>query len=443
MNRLFRIILACAVALCALACTDPLVSTFGSVGGTVQDRGTNKLLSGVTVTLNPLGYKQVTNMNGDFQFDNLDVSEYILVFEKEGYEKYVHKVSVKPGVVSSVQVTLAAAVRGLPDVNIESVGFISDIAARADGVIYSLGDDKVSDYGFCWSETGMPEVTDSYVSLGSSDVAKSFAANITGLKPATQYFVRAYARNSYGVSYGSYHVQFTTLGASSGQGNGGSGSNIVVPNGLVGYYTFDDGNAADKTEYQNDASLIGNPSFVTATPNEKGKALFINGMKDQYVTIPYNLLQGQSQYSVAFWIKDFTNGIIFSAVSANSLKMYPCLVADTDSKFLWGTESLDYDVYPFTYDYTNIQNSGWHHVAVTANNGSRALYIDGKKVDANGDQNDPRVPSEVTGFSIGGRWDIHWKNEWEPITMKIDNVRFHMKELTESEVSQIYNGERQ
>lgn len=51
------------------------MNTFGSIGGTVQDAKTGEYLAGVGVTVNPLGYSQVTNADGAFQYDNLEVSE--------------------------------------------------------------------------------------------------------------------------------------------------------------------------------------------------------------------------------------------------------------------------------------------------------------------------------------------------------------------------------
>ena len=93
----------------AFSCTEPIVSTFGSIGGTVQDESTGVFLSGVTVTINPLGYSQITNADGAFQYDNLDVAEYTIVCSKTGYESTKHKVTVKPGLVSSLQISMKPA----------------------------------------------------------------------------------------------------------------------------------------------------------------------------------------------------------------------------------------------------------------------------------------------------------------------------------------------
>ena len=88
------------------ACTEPAVDTFGNIGGTVSDASSGVRLSSVLVVLTPTGYSQVTNSEGVFQFDNLDVQEYTLTFSREGYQSYQHKVTVKPGLSSSVQISL-------------------------------------------------------------------------------------------------------------------------------------------------------------------------------------------------------------------------------------------------------------------------------------------------------------------------------------------------
>ena len=110
MKKLLNLI---AVFFVMASCTEPVVSTFGSIGGTVQDAKTDAYLAGVKVTINPLGYSQVTNADGAFQYDNLDVAEYTLIYEKSGYDTYKHKVTVKPGLVSPVQVTLTPAAASL------------------------------------------------------------------------------------------------------------------------------------------------------------------------------------------------------------------------------------------------------------------------------------------------------------------------------------------
>ncbi|MBO4560677.1 MAG: carboxypeptidase-like regulatory domain-containing protein [Bacteroidaceae bacterium] len=87
-------------------CTEPVVETFGNIAGTVTDSRTHNPLAGVSIKLTPTGNSQVTGSNGTFQFDNLEVQEYTISFSKVGYYSLEEKVSVKPGLSSSIQVNL-------------------------------------------------------------------------------------------------------------------------------------------------------------------------------------------------------------------------------------------------------------------------------------------------------------------------------------------------
>lgn len=62
------------------------VSFYTSISGTVYDASTAEVLNGVNVTLSPLGDSQLTKENGSFVFDNLDVQQYTLIFQKTGYK---------------------------------------------------------------------------------------------------------------------------------------------------------------------------------------------------------------------------------------------------------------------------------------------------------------------------------------------------------------------
>ncbi len=87
-------------------CVEPEIEVFGSVSGVVKDSQTNKILEGVKVTMSPGGNSQLTGQDGTFSFEELDQSEYTLSFVKEGYEDESQKVSVKPGMAASVQVSM-------------------------------------------------------------------------------------------------------------------------------------------------------------------------------------------------------------------------------------------------------------------------------------------------------------------------------------------------
>jgi len=525
MKKLLIYILATFVV---FSCTEPIVNTFGSIGGTVQDSRTGAYLSGVTVTINPLGYSQVTNADGAFQYDNLEVTEYTLIYVKAGYETYKHKVTVKPGVVSPVQVTLnpaSASVTatpsildfgskesqkqlkissvagasvsyslsvsnswislskssgtvsgddfvtvvvsreglspaaydgnvfinvednefsvpvkmtveavGAPAVTMETVSEVTTSSAIVSGTIKALGDSNVSQHGFCWSSTNVsPVMSDEYNQLGDASDVKSFSAKLSGLKPATKYYVRTYAVNSYGTSYSDQVQTFTTSASSDGGNDDWSSEEIVVPQGLMLFYTFDDEKASDLTENELDGSLMNSPSFISETIDGTGKALHLNGVKEQFVSIPYNVLKALSKYSVSLWIKDFSQGIVFSSEGGEDI---PYLYVRDNQRFmLYNNYYGYYDNYTFAYDCTSIMSSAWHHIAVSSYDGLMTLYVDGTKVDAISAN---YSTSNSTKMTIGGLSNLSSSY----MTMKVDNVRFYQRVLSDSEIKEIYNDEK-
>lgn len=96
-----------ATILVATTCAQPVIETFGNISGVVKSAETGLPLSGVTVSITPLGLSQITTENGAFLFDNLDVQEYTISLYREGYNPVSQKVSVKPGVTATLQLVLS------------------------------------------------------------------------------------------------------------------------------------------------------------------------------------------------------------------------------------------------------------------------------------------------------------------------------------------------
>jgi len=87
---------------------------------------------------------------------------------------------------------------------------VTSTSATSGGKITNDGGSEVTARGVCWSTSPNPTISDSHTSDGSG--TGSFSSSITGLEPATTYYVRAYATNSVGTAYGS-EVNFTTSAA--------------------------------------------------------------------------------------------------------------------------------------------------------------------------------------------------------------------------------------
>jgi len=83
-----------------------------------------------------------------------------------------------------------------------------DSSAQGGGNVTTDGGSPVTTRGVCWSLNSNPTINNIHSSDGSG--TGTFASNIINLVPNTLYYVRSYATNSAGTSYGN-EVVFTTL----------------------------------------------------------------------------------------------------------------------------------------------------------------------------------------------------------------------------------------
>jgi hypothetical protein len=108
------------------------------------------------------------------------------------------------------QDTLTTAVFLLPTVTTAVVTNITMTTATSGGNVTSDGGAAVTVKGVCWSTSSNPTIVNSKTSDGTG--TGSFTSNLTALTAGTVYYVRAYATNSVGTSYGN-QVSFTTTQA--------------------------------------------------------------------------------------------------------------------------------------------------------------------------------------------------------------------------------------
>jgi len=415
-----------------------------SIVGTVMDSKSFFLLAGVSVRLNTIGSSQITDNDGAFRFDNLDAQDYTLSFSRTGYVTKEERITVRAGQTSTIQVTMSEASTSVPTLIIKNPSNLSKTSVRLHASISSTGGSQITQHGFCYGLNHNPTTIDQISSLGIASNVGDFSAEIDGLTFGTTYYVRAYAQNSSGISY-SDEISFTTLSDDNG---GGSNTNeIAVPGGLKLYYTFDDGDCSDATDYENDGIAVNNPTYITDTPNGSGKAIFINGDKEQYININFNAFKGLSSYSVCFWINDFTTGAVFTGINPaydvgyQQNMHWPKMMMRNDGKISFDAygELYDYnDNCPkFAYSYTPIQSSGWHHVSLTFDGSISYLYIDGILKDNLNLR--WRNPSNITKINIGGNLN---GSVSVSASMRLDNFRIYSRCLTKDDVKDIYEAEK-
>ncbi len=95
----------------------------------------------------------------------------------------------------------------MPTITTIEVTAITENSARSGGEVTDDGGATVTARGVCWATTANPTISGTKTTDGTG--TGSFTSNITGLAPSTTYYVRAYATNSSGTSYGN-EVSFAT-----------------------------------------------------------------------------------------------------------------------------------------------------------------------------------------------------------------------------------------
>lgn len=110
--------------------------------------------------------------------------------------------------------TLSFTTTGLPSLPGVSTGSVENVTAntaRAKGTLTSLGNvDKITHYGHVWGLSAKPTLEDAkYSDLGEATATSSFVSDVSGLTSHTTYYIRAYATNEKGTSYGE-DVSFVT-----------------------------------------------------------------------------------------------------------------------------------------------------------------------------------------------------------------------------------------
>ena len=94
-------------------------------------------------------------------------------------------------------------------VTTNSISSTTQTTASGGGSVSSDGGAAITSRGVCWSNTtSSPSINNSATNNGSG--IGSFTSSLTGLTANTTYYVRAYATNSAGTSYGAA-ISFTTL----------------------------------------------------------------------------------------------------------------------------------------------------------------------------------------------------------------------------------------
>jgi len=127
-----------------------------------------------------------------------------------------------------------------PTLTTASVSAITQTSATSGGSITSDGGAKITARGVCWNTSQNPTIAHNKTSDGQG--SGSFTSNITGLTPGTEYYVRAYATNEAGTSYGNQQT-FTTGDVLLPTVTTTAASSVTLTSAVSGGNVTDDGGA--------------------------------------------------------------------------------------------------------------------------------------------------------------------------------------------------------
>jgi hypothetical protein len=126
--------------------------------------------------------------------------------ETAAYADGTHTVS-SAGCPSASRTAVTVTVANPPTVTTASITDINATTATGGGNVTDQGGAEVTARGVCWSITQTPLATGSHTTDGTG--TGTFTSSLTDLTAGTLYYVRAYATNTIGTSYGS-QVSFTS-----------------------------------------------------------------------------------------------------------------------------------------------------------------------------------------------------------------------------------------
>jgi hypothetical protein len=132
----------------------------------------------------------------------------------ESGTKYYIKAYMSHGVetVYGKEISFSTISASVPTLSTTAITAITTSTSISGGNITSDGGASVTARGVCWSTTSNPVATGNHTTDGTG--SGIFASSITGLTANTTYYVKAYATNSAGTSYGT-EITFTTSPATS------------------------------------------------------------------------------------------------------------------------------------------------------------------------------------------------------------------------------------
>lgn len=211
---------------------------------------------------------------------------------------------------------------------------------------------------------------------------------------------------------------------------------MALTDGLVAYYSLE-GDATDETS-TNDGSIIGSPSTVSGIQNN---CLSLNGTSEYIATFEEGDLTTSRSWNVWFKYSEATSGgenIIGARGGTNATQVrirVDYSIGDGQLYFYLRDTNGYYDTY--NSGETTYRDGAWHMATITWTSGTTKFYVDGNQVGSTGE-------NVVGTIGLNTTTVIGAYNQTGSISGYfqglIDEVGIWSKELSSSEVSELWNG---
>lgn len=169
-----------------------------SGGEVVSDGGARVIVRGVVWGLTPDLTTALSTKSADGLGEGIFSSEMPDLLPGTNY--FVRAYAVNDVGTAYGNPVLFSTLTTFPELSTAIISGITSTSAASGGNITSNGGTPVTARGVCWNTSTIPTIDHFKTSDGTGD--GYFASNITGLNPGTMYYVRAYAVNAHGISYG-------------------------------------------------------------------------------------------------------------------------------------------------------------------------------------------------------------------------------------------------
>ena len=233
--------------------------------------------------------------------------------------KYYVRAYAKNKVGIAYSESVAFLTLDVPKVQTKDITNIQITSVLLNGVLIFNGNDTTIVKGFCWSENPQPTINNNYSQVTTD--GNEFSYQLSNLKDETKYYIRAYAKNKVGISYGE-EKSFMTQSAVIPTITTSSATNISYTSATVGGNVTSDGGTT-VTERGIVYSTTQNPTTSSSTKVTSGTGT------GSFACNMSNLQDGTTYYVRAYAINK--KGTSYGEQKSFTTKAYGLPIVTTSS----------------------------------------------------------------------------------------------------------------